>query len=186
MFLSRTGELNHALGLSKPKIVFTSPFAAKRTLAVCKKLTYVKHVVIFGQKGAEGAMVYENFIAKFSKNDFDVKNYVKQKVAIEDQVALIVCSSGTTGLPKGVLITQRNMISVLQSYRNLFVLLQMIHENNFVAMNIAPWFHALGFMSMFMVACSRQTTFVFLPKFEEELFLKSIEVNLIIPKNNFA
>lgn len=156
--------------------MFVSPVAAKRTLAVCKKLSFVKQVVIFGKKGSDGAIVYENFVAKFSKNSFDVESYSKEKVAIEEQVALIVCSSGTTGLPKGVLITQRNMISVLQSYRNLFVLMQMIHDNNFVAMNIAPWFHALGFMSMFMVACSRQTAFVFLPNFEAELFLKSIQV----------
>lgn len=103
--------------------MFASPFTLKRTVAVCKKLSFVKHVVLFGDKNLDdSAILFNDFIVKYSKNDFDVAKYVKAKVNIKEQVAVIVCSSGTTGMPKGVLLTQENMISVVQSYRDIFTM----------------------------------------------------------------
>lgn len=172
------GELKHAFDLSKPKFVFVSSYAAKRTIATCKKLSYVESVVSLGNTKIDSSTIsLAEFVRKNEKKDFNVEKNVSVKVDIKEQVSLIVCSSGTTGLPKGVLLTQENMMSVIQSYRDTFVLMKMIHEQTLVILNIAPWFHALGFMSMFLVACSRDSTFVFLPKFEEEPFLKSIEVS---------
>ena len=184
--------MRHAFDLSKPKFVFASPYAAKRVVEVCKQLNYVTQVVIFGSNSIdESAILLDDFVAKHSKNDFNVEQHVKQKVDIKDQVALIVCSSGTTGLPKGVLLTQENLMSVVQSYRDLFVLMNMIHGKTRVILNIAPWFHALGFMSMLLVACSRDSTFVFLPKFEDEAFLSAIQkyqvntITVVPPIMNF-
>lgn len=170
------GELGHALELSKPKFVFVSPYAAKRAVQTCSRLKFVEKVVVFGNdKKVDGnAMLLTDFIKKYQSKDFDVEANVSQRVDIRDQVALIVCSSGTTGMPKGVLITQENIMSVIQSYRDLFLLMKMAGET-VVVLNIAPWFHALGFLSMCLVACSRDSVFVFLPKFEERLFLRAIE-----------
>lgn len=151
-----------------------SPYGAKRTVQACKKLKFVEQVVVFGDKNVDGAIRLADFVKKHRENDFDVEANVARKVDIKDQVALIVCSSGTTGLPKGVLITHENIMSVVQSYRDLFILLKMLH-GQLITLNIAPWFHALGFISMILVACSRDARFVFLPKFEEKLFLSSIE-----------
>jgi 4-coumarate--CoA ligase len=76
------------------------------------------------------------------------------------------------------MITQRNMMSVMLSYRQLFAMSRMIFDHVTI-LNIAPWFHALGFMSLYMVSCAREVEFVFLPKFEEETFLKAIEKNKV-------
>jgi acyl-CoA synthetase (AMP-forming)/AMP-acid ligase II len=83
-------------------------------------------------------------------------------------------------MPKGVMITHGNLISVVQSYRGLFVLMKMINDETLIILNIGPWFHALGFMSMLMVCCNHDPIYVFLPKFEEKSFLSAIEV-----KNKF-
>lgn len=171
--------MKHALELSKPKLVFVSPYAAKKTVAVCKQLDFVKNVIIIGGKTIDKFTIsLEDFLKKYQKVDFEVEELTAKKVDIHDQVALIMCSSGTTGMPKGVLLTQENMMSVLNGYRELFAMTKMLYEQTVIVFNIAPWFHSLGFMSMFMVACSRDSVYVFLPKFDEVAFLKSIEVNI--------
>lgn len=138
----------------------------------------MNQVVSFGDRKIDGSTIsLTEFVKKNEKKDFDAEKNVSVKVDIKDQVALIVCSSGTTGMPKGVLLTQENLMSVVQSYRDNFILIKMVLEETIVVLNIAPWFHALGFMSMLLVACSRDATFVFLPKFEEEPFLRAIEVS---------
>jgi 4-coumarate--CoA ligase len=172
------GELKHALDLSKPKLVFCSPYAAKTALKVCKSLKYVQNVILIGGKKLDKfAISLGDFEKLAEKSQFNVEDNVAHKVDIKDQVSLIVCSSGTTGLPKGVMITQENMMSVIQGYRDLFIITKMIYGDTLCILNIAPWFHALGFMSMFMIACSRDSIYVFLPKFEEKAFLGSIEAS---------
>lgn len=178
---SLLGELKHALDLSKPKLVFCSPYAAKTTLKVCRSLKYVQNVILIeGRKIDDFVISLDDFKKLAEKSNFNVEENVARKVDIKDQVSLIVCSSGTTGMPKGVMITQENIMSVVQGYRDLFVLTKMIYGETLRILNIAPWFHALGFLSMFMIACSRDAIYVFLPKFEERAFLGSIEVSLSV------
>lgn len=170
------GELKHALDLSKPKFVFVSSFAAKRVIEACKKLNYVKSVIVIDGKAVDkSAVALDDLIVKYKNVAFNVEERVAKKVDIGDQVALIFNSSGTTGLPKGVLITHKNIISVIQGMRMRISLYKMLHDRLAINMNVSPWFHALGFMSLVIVTCSRETTLVFLPRFEEELFLRTIE-----------
>lgn len=44
----------------------------------------------------------KNFIETNEKENFDVENFLKQPVDINNKTALIFMSSGTTGLPKGL------------------------------------------------------------------------------------
>lgn len=171
------GELKHALDLSKPKLVFVSLYAAKRAIATCRNLPYVQNVVVIGGRSDGGFVVsLSDFVAKYEKIEFNVDEHASKPVDAKDQVAVIFCSSGTTGMPKGVLITHNNIISVVQAYRHRFVLFKMMFVDRTLAvLNVAPWFHVLGFMSMVMLATSRTANFVFLPRFEEEPFLRSIE-----------
>ncbi|CRL01456.1 CLUMA_CG014231, isoform A [Clunio marinus] len=170
-------ELKHALQLSKPKFVFVSPFAAKRVIAACRKLKFVKNVILIGDgvKGDSFAIPLKDLIRKYEKIDFKVEDFTTKKMNTREQIALIVCSSGTTGMPKGVSITQQNMMTTFRIYREAFKLGKMINPDGTIVLNVAPWFHAMGFVSMFLVACSRETVFIFLPKFEEERFLQVIE-----------
>lgn len=175
------GELKHAFDLSKPSLVFVSAYAAKKTIATCRDLHYVKKVILIdGETVDDFVISMRDLTGKHANLGFDIDERIHSKVDLKDQVALVMCSSGTTGIPKGVMITQQNMISVIQSYRALFTLMKMIHDQTLVIMNIAPWFHALGFMSMFMVSCQSDPIFVFLPKFDEETFLRSIEVRITL------
>lgn len=169
------GELKHSLQLSKPKFIFITPTAAEQTLKVCENLTFVKQVIVFGKKNVHNqTILYDDFVAKYERKDFNVENYVAQKVSRE-KVAYIASSSGTTGLQKAVLITQMNIMSVVQSMRDTFTLAKQLLGRSIVCSSVGPFFHSMGFFAMILNACSRDVTFVFLPKFDNESFLRCIQ-----------
>lgn len=146
-------------------------------MAVCKQLNYVKNVISIDEtKTDQFVLSLNELIWKHQSSNFNVDESVAAKVNIQDQVAMIFCSSGTTGQPKGVLITQENAMACHQTYRGFLADLEKTHKCSIITLNIAPWFHVLGFMSMFMFACSSQTVFIFLTKFDENVFYKAIEV----------
>lgn len=118
----------------------------------------------------------DGLVKKYEKHEFDINEHISKLINIKNQTCLIFCSSGTTGLPKGVEITQENVLSCLQTYRWRINHLERLHNESIIAFNIAPWFHVLGFMSMLMYACINEMIYVFLPKFEEKDFYKAIEV----------
>lgn len=92
------GELIHSLQLSKPKFVFTSPITAKLTIKVCESLKFVKQVIVLGKKPfADRSILLEDFVKKYEKKDFNVKDHVERRIS-RDQVAYIASSSGTTGV----------------------------------------------------------------------------------------
>lgn len=135
--------------------------------------------MIEGKKIDNFAVSLPELIKKHENNNFDLQKHVDQKVDIYNQIALIMCSSGTTGLPKGVMTTQANMMSCLRTYRGGLKYIKEFHKMNVISFNIAPWFHVLGFLSMYIYASTHDTIYVFLTKFEEKAFFKSVEVNLI-------
>jgi 4-coumarate--CoA ligase len=166
--------------MSKPRFVFTSPVAAKLVVSVCKQLDFVKAIVLIDGKQGDGKIVtLDDFMRKNEDKSFDVEAYASKKVDIQEQDSFIMMSSGTTGFPKGVRQTQENVLSIIQSYRDMFVLFRMLHGTASVIMNIAPWFHGFGFISMLLISCSREASFVFLPRFEEKIFLRAIEKHKI-------
>ncbi|KAG4067198.1 hypothetical protein HA402_000189 [Bradysia odoriphaga] len=84
-----------------------------------------------------------------------------------ENIALVFCSSGTTGVPKGVQITQYNVwFSISDSIIDV--------EPNECFLSVAPWTHIFGCYSLTRTAVHCRLS-VYLPKFEEEKYLKCIE-----------
>lgn len=201
-----SGELLHAFDLSKPKLVFVSPFVAKKIIDVCRQLKFVQHVVLIDGQPIDDFVISASDLVKTHKSiRFHVDDFVCEEVDVRDQVAMIFCSSGTTGelrdfeknlrnfkwtfkkgLPKGVLTTQENMMACLQTYRTGMKHIADTHNISIVALNVAPWFHVLGFLSMFMYSCLKEHLFVFLPKFDEAAYYKAIEVSELKLFGKFA
>lgn len=57
--------------------------------------------------------------ARFLDN-LENEEYVCPELDIKDTVATIMCSSGTTGKPKGVMTTQHNIMTFLASLKYVF------------------------------------------------------------------
>jgi acyl-CoA synthetase (AMP-forming)/AMP-acid ligase II len=86
----------------------------------------------------------------------------------EDVVALPY-SSGTTGLPKGVMLTHRNLVANL-------VQIDAAEQRDVRAfVGVLPFFHIYGLVVVLNLGLMRGATIVTLPRFELEPFLKALQ-----------
>ena len=93
-------------------------------------------------------------------------------VAIDPAVdlALLPYSSGTTGLPKGVMLTHRACVAnVVQTMAGL----PIGHDDRTLA--VAPFFHAVGWGVVANCALRSGATIVTLPRFDVAAFLGAVE-----------
>ena len=96
-------QLEGIINGAAPKLLFVQDQYAGLIHALSSRLKGVEHFIgINGQKNF--SLEYESFISQYpiSEPKIDIK---------EDDVVMITYSSGTTGLPKGVLSTHKNRIT---------------------------------------------------------------------------
>lgn len=88
-------EMNHAFNLSKPKIIFTSPFAGEKVVRVAQTLSYVRKVVLMDDANPYGksAVLYNDFIGSSVGQNAQLLSATDKSRS----VGVILCSSGTTG-----------------------------------------------------------------------------------------
>jgi acyl-CoA synthetase (AMP-forming)/AMP-acid ligase II len=88
----------------------------------------------------------------------------------EDLVALPY-SSGTTGLPKGVMLTHRNLVAnICQMPPNLFRT-----RDDDCGIAVLPFFHIYGLLILMNLALHRGSTVVTMPRFELAEFLRVLQ-----------
>ncbi len=120
-------ELRHVLGDSAPRILFVGEELVPAYESVKDDLPSIEKVVVVGAGGD-----YESWLADGS--DAPVVG-----MATPDDTALILYTSGTTGFPKGAMLTHRGLAA---HTRNLQVQFPMAEgDRNLVAM---PLFHVGG------------------------------------------
>ncbi|XP_017015886.1 luciferin 4-monooxygenase [Drosophila takahashii] len=163
-------EVDHAINLSKPKIIFASKITIDRVAKAASKNKFVKGIIAFGGNSKYFKNIYD-FKELMDNDKFKTQPDFTSPAANKDEdVSLIVCSSGTTGLPKGVQLTQMNLLATLDSQ----IQPTIIPMEEVTLLTVIPWFHAFGCLTLITTAC-RGARLVYLPKFEENLFLGAIE-----------
>ena len=102
------GELLHAVKISKPRIIFCSETVQQHVEQVAREAGFVTEIVTFGLPFSHKQTPFVSFLQHKSSS------FQPLDLNDKDHTALILCSSGTTGLPKGVVLTQENVLSVLR------------------------------------------------------------------------
>ncbi len=86
-----------------------------------------------------------------------------------EDVAACLYTSGTTGRSKGAMLTHRNLLANIQSFREI---LHATEEDVFLA--VLPMFHAFAATVLFLEPLSLGATIVVEPRFAPDLVLKAI------------
>ncbi|KAH8243497.1 hypothetical protein KR032_007886, partial [Drosophila birchii] len=163
-------EVDHAINLSKPKIIFASKLTLDRVAKVASKNNFVKGIIAINGSSKNFKNIYA--LNELMDDDkFKTQSEFTSPLANKNEdVALIVCSSGTTGLPKGVQITQMNVLTTLDSQLQA----APIAMQEVTVLTVIPWFHVFGCLTVITMPCVG-ARLVYLPKFEENQFLSAIE-----------
>lgn len=90
---------------------------------------------------------------------------------IED-IALLQYTGGTTGKPKGVMLTHHNLVSNVQMVK---AWLYKLEEANEIVLATLPFFHVYGMTTVMNLCIMSAYKMILLPKFDAEETLKTIQ-----------
>eukprot|EP00731_Ephydatia_muelleri_P025132 Em0017g215a len=99
--------------------------------------------------------------------------FVGHKVDAKNDVAMLPYSSGTTGLPKGVMLTHHNLVSNAYQYCHPEYL--DLSPPGTTLIGVLPFYHVYGFAIIMMSSLWQGSKLVVLPKFDPALFLSTLQ-----------
>lgn len=109
------GELQHIIGLIRPKIIFTSQKYKHKLSKAISNFSFVDNLIIIDENPMENGLTsFKDFLRKSKTQTY--LDFPCQDVDIETTRLFIVTSSGTTGLPKGV---QHSHATMFKYYKRL-------------------------------------------------------------------
>src|SRR5215211_4051050 len=95
-------------------------------------------------------------------------------VDVHDDVVVLPYSSGTTGLPKGVMLTHYNLVANIAQIRPIFSPRE--HE---VMLCFLPFFHIYGMQVLMNMGLSMGATIVTMPRFDLQQALELVQTHKV-------
>jgi acyl-CoA synthetase (AMP-forming)/AMP-acid ligase II len=158
--LYTAGELSHQLNDSAAKLLVT----VESFLDVAREAAEdagVEEVFVVG--GADGATDFAELLG-------DEGDAPRIGFDPAEDLAVLPYSSGTTGLPKGVMLTHRNLVANLCQVQ---AALPLTPEDTLIG--VLPFFHSYGMTVIMNQGLRAGATIVTMPRFDLEQFLELIE-----------
>ena len=141
-----------------------------------KYLLTIPQFLDVASKAAEGAGVEEVFVVGEAEGATPLSELMGDPgeapdVEISgDDLAVLPYSSGTTGLPKGVMLTHKNLVANLVQIQDAFAL-----SEDDVLLGVLPFFHIYGQTVILNQGLRRGATIVSMPRFDLDQFLDLIQ-----------
>ncbi|TCS94744.1 AMP-binding protein [Hazenella coriacea] len=133
------------------------------------RLPRLKNVILLGEKRHSGMFLWED-ILEMGKEVSDEELKQRQRSLSPDQVINMQYTSGTTGFPKGVMLTHRNIVN---NGRNIAECMKLTSQDRLCIP--VPFFHCFGCVLGTMACVSVGATMVPLTMFDPEKVLKAVE-----------
>ncbi len=158
--LYTSDELRNQLRTARARFLITVGPMLDRALPAAEAAA-VEEVFTFD--GAEGTTPFADLIG-------DADSLRIPDLDPSTALAAMPYSSGTTGFPKGVMLTHRNLVANLVQSQAHFT----IYEDDVMA-GVLPFFHIYGQTCVMNLALAYGGTVVTLPRFDLEQFLRMIQ-----------
>ena len=155
-------EIGAQFADSEALMLFTIPDLYEKCATAARLASMVRTIVVFGEH--HGATSYAAMFAHgetIPHVDIDPAN---------DVVALPY-SSGTSGIPKGVMLTHRNLVANMEQVLGAGRTVTAAD----VLIGVLPFFHIYGMVVIMGLGLSQGATIVSMPRFELEAFLKILQ-----------
>lgn len=151
-------ELEYILSQSECKIAFVENLELlERVVKLQGKLEALKYIILFDNKEYIGGetdgitiLYYRNLLEKGIKGLEDEKNVrlIEKEILLgsEDDVATIIFTSGTTGNPKGVMLTHSNFLYQLENFKYVVPIIKGGHW-----LSVLPVWHSFERVIQYVV-----------------------------------
>lgn len=155
-------DLGKQLADSRTTIVFTVPPLLALVQDAASKVPTVRELVVFGE--APGATPLAALLAT---------DAAPPRVTIDParDIVALPYSSGTSGIPKGVMLTHRNLVANVAQVTSASPLIQP----GDVTLGVLPFFHIYGMVVVLGCSLREGLTLVSLPRFELEQCLQVMQ-----------
>lgn len=168
-------ELSFQLENSESKAIVTTTDFLATALKAAKKSNIPEDRVILlgGKRDPTHRVKHWTNIRKTS----GASRYRRRKMHPDKDLAFLVYSSGTTGLPKGVMLSHRNIISDVLLINGAVG--RWYASGDDKILGVLPFYHIYGLTGLVHQPLHRGIELVVMPSFNLEVFLKAIQEHKI-------
>ena len=147
---------------SEAVLIVTIPELFEKCTAAAQLARTVREIVVFGE--ADGATPYRELFAHGNTPPV-------VEIDPATDVAALPYSSGTSGIPKGVMLTHRNLVANLQQME---AVTEVIDSTSRV-LGVMPFFHIYGMVVVMGGALRQGACIVSMPRFDLERMLQLLQ-----------
>lgn len=156
-------EIQPQMEKTQSKMIFASPAQLPIVEKVRKRLPQLAQVVVTSEKAGDHNLSYREFL-QMGEGEAPPADLQ------EDDVVLILFTGGTTGIPKAVMLTHKNLLSVIRGLSNRFSPL-----GEMVSLCASPLSHIFGLNTITFASLFRRSLVVLEEWFQVQEAARIIE-----------
>ncbi len=156
-------EVQPQLEKAQSRAIFVSPAYLAMVERISPQLPRLENIIVMSDQSGRNALIYSDFLQR-------AKGNLPPVAMEEDDVVLILFTGGTTGTPKGVMLTHKNLFSVIQGLRN-----RLGHLGEMVSLCASPLSHIFGLNTITLACLFRKCPVVLEEWFQVEEAAQLIE-----------
>ncbi|OQU93933.1 hypothetical protein CLAIMM_00368 isoform 2 [Cladophialophora immunda] len=161
-------EMTYALKIAKSRFLVTLPTSLDVALAAARNVGIPRHHVFLLEGKAEGCISIQDLMRRGEKYTPDPPYRVPRGKTNKDVCGYLNFSSGTTGLPKAVMLSHHNIIAQCHQLR------QIQAPGRYKILAVMPLFHITGLVRFCTYPIFMNGDSVMLPAFTMESMLRAI------------